>query len=257
MFLGNSHLLPARCGPLLLMALMFCGNAWAGDVRSPKGVVELFTSQGCSSCPPADAALKKLVQQGDVVALSYHVDYWNYLGWTDTLSSKENTERQYGYAHSMGRSGVYTPQAIINGRQHVKGMDLPAINMLVQDLTDKGEGMTVPVGISMQDDQMVIDIGAGQGRADIVIAYFTKKEEVEVQRGENSGRTMEYWHSVYDVQTVGMWDGTPQKITLPAKTLGRSKKDGCAVLLQTSSPKGEPAAILGATLVMAGRKRHD
>ncbi len=255
--LGNFHLLTVPRSVALLMAFLFCGNAWAGDVTSPKGVVELFTSQGCASCPPADAALKKLVQQGDVVALSYHVDYWNYLGWTDTLSSKENTERQYGYAHSMGRSGVYTPQAIINGRQHVKGMDLPAINSLVETMTGKGEGMTVPVGVSMKDDQMVIDIGPGQGRADIVVAYFTKKEEVEVQRGENSGRTMEYWHSVYDVQTVGMWDGKPQKITLPAKTLGRSKKDGCAVLLQTSSPKGEPAAILGATLIMAGRKRQE
>lgn len=255
--LGLSHPLSARCGLLALLTLPVCGSALAGDVTTPKGVVELFTSQGCASCPPADAALKKLVHQGDVVALSYHVDYWNYLGWTDTLSSKENTERQYGYAHSMGRSGVYTPQAIINGRRHVKGMDLPAINTVVSELTARGEGMTVPVGVSMQDDQMVIDIGPGEGRAEIVVAYFTKKEDVEVQRGENSGRTMEYWHSVYDVQTVGMWDGKPQKITLPTKTLGRSKKDGCAVLLQTSSPKGEPAAILGAALIMAGRKRHD
>ncbi|MCO5733539.1 thioredoxin family protein [Rhizobium sp. SSA_523] len=229
----------------------------AGDVRTPKGVVELFTSQGCSSCPPADEALKKLVQQGNVVALAYHVDYWNYIGWKDTLSSKENTERQYGYAHSMGRSGVYTPQAIINGRQHVSGADLSAINGAVEDMTAKGAGMSIPVSISMKGDEMSIEVGAGQGRADVVVAYFTKKEEVAVERGENSGRTVEYWHSVYDVQTVGMWDGKPLKITLPAKALGRSKKDGCAVLLQTSSPTGEPAAIIGATLVMAGRKRDD
>jgi len=105
---------------VLLASLLAAGGAMAGDVREPKGVVELFTSQGCSSCPPADATLGQLVAQGDVVALSYHVDYWNYLGWADTLSSKENTARQYGYAKTMGRSGVYTPQAVINGRDHDK-----------------------------------------------------------------------------------------------------------------------------------------
>ncbi len=234
------------------------GAALAGDAQlAPKGVVELFTSQGCASCPPADAALKTLVEQGDVVALSYHVDYWNYLGWTDTLSSKENTERQYGYAHSMGRSGVYTPQAIINGREHVKGTDLGAINGKLDSLKSAGQGLSVPVSARMNNDEIEIDIGAGQGRADVVVAYFTKQEQIDVMRGENSGRKIEYWHSVYDVQTVGMWDGTSLKITLPAKTMGRSKKDGCAILVQSSTAKGEPSAILGAAIVMAGRKRSN
>jgi hypothetical protein len=247
--------LAERCA-WIAAAAMICSPAMAGEIRSPKGVVELFTSQGCASCPPADQALKKLVEQGDVVALSYHVDYWNYLGWADTLSSKENTERQYGYAHSMGRSGVYTPQAIINGREHVKGMDLSAINSAVDRMNGKGTGMTIPVGVQVAGDEMSIDIGPGNGRADVVVAYFTKKEQVEVLRGENSGKQMEYWHNVYDVQTVGMWDGKALKITLPAKSMGSTKKDGCAILLQTSGANGEPAAILGAAVVMVGRKGH-
>lgn len=239
----------------LTLGLTVAGTTMADDVPSPKGVVELFTSQGCASCPPADAALKQIVDQGDVVALSYHVDYWNYLGWTDTLSSKENTERQYGYAHSMGRSGVYTPQAIINGRAHVKGADVAAINGKVSQLQSEGQGLTVPITALMKGEEMEISIPAGQGQAEVVVAYFTKKEAVTVERGENSGRQMEYWHNVYDVQTVGMWEGKDLKITLPAKAMGRSKKDGCAILLQASGPKGEPAAILGAAVLMAGRKR--
>ncbi|MDO1583977.1 thioredoxin family protein [Rhizobium oryzicola] len=240
-----------------MAACLFSATASAGEDGSvaPKGVVELFTSQGCASCPPADANLKKLVEQGDVIALSYHVDYWNYVGWTDTMSSKENTERQYGYAHSFGRSSVYTPQAVINGRDHVKGTDLGAINTKIDTLRDKGQGLTVPVQAQMKGDEMEIEIGQGQGRADVVVAYFTRKDQVNVLRGENGGRQMEYWHSVYDVQTVGMWDGQAMKVTLPAKTMGKSKKDGCAILLQSSSANGEPAAILGAAMVMAGRKR--
>lgn len=240
----------------LLASLLSAGGAVAGEVREPKGVVELFTSQGCSSCPPADATLGQLVAQGDMVVLSYHVDYWNYLGWADTLSSKENTERQYGYAKTMHRSGVYTPQAVINGRDHVKGGDLAAINSKVESLQQSGQGLVVPVTATMRGDEIEIDIGEGKGEADVVVAYFTKKEQIEVTKGENSGKNMEYWHSVSDVQSVGMWNGKSMKLTLPGKNMGKSKKDGCAILLQTSGPNGEPAAILGATVLMVGRKKE-
>ena len=240
---------------IILPAVLMAGVALGGEMKNPKGVVELFTSQGCSSCPPADATLRDLVAQGDVIALSYHVDYWNYLGWNDTLSSKENTERQYGYAKTLGRSSVYTPQAVINGRDHVKGTDLAMINGKVDGLKTAGEGLNVPISAEMRGDEIDIEIGAGQGAAEVVVAYFTKREQVEVTKGENSGKRMEYWHSVYDVQTVGMWDGKDMKITVPARTMGKSKKDGCAILLQSSKPGGEPAEIVGATVLMAGRKR--
>ena len=222
----------------------------------PKGVVELFTSQGCASCPPADTVLRDLIRQGDVVALSYHVDYWNYLGWNDTLSSKENTDRQYGYAQSLGRSGVYTPQAVINGRDHVKGTELGMINGKIAVLDKGGKGLSVPVHARMHGKEIEIEIGAGKGEAEVVVAYFTKRQQVEVDKGENAGKRMEYWHSVYDVQSIGIWDGKPLKLTIPGKFMGKAKKDGCAVLLQTSGPGGEPAAILGAAVLMAGRPRR-
>lgn len=249
--------MPFRLRSIIVLAgLLYASVALAGEVRAPKGVVELFTSQGCSSCPPADATLGELVAQGDVVALSYHVDYWNYLGWTDTLSSKENTERQYGYAKTFGRNGVYTPQAVINGRDHVKGKELSIINDKVEELRDTDKGLIVPVTAAMRGDEIEIEIGEGKGQADVVVAYFTKRQRVEVTKGENSGKTMDYWHSVYDVQSVGTWNGQSMKLTLPGKLMGKSKKDGCAILLQTSGPGGEPAAILGATILMAGRKKY-
>ncbi len=249
--------MPFRFRSVILVAgLVYAGAAFAGEVRAPKGVIELFTSQGCSSCPPADAALGELVAQGDMVVLSYHVDYWNYLGWTDTLSSKENTERQYGYAKSLGRSGVYTPQVVINGRDHVKGTDLTVINDKVKTLSQNGKGLDVPVTAAMRGDEIEIEIDAGKGQADVVVAYFTKRQQVDVTKGENSGKTMEYWHAVYDVQSVGTWNGQSMKLTLPGKLMGKSKKDGCAILLQASGPGGEPGAILGATVLMAGRKKY-
>ncbi len=248
--------MPFRFRSVILVAgLVYAGAAFAGEVRAPKGVVELFTSQGCSSCPPADAALGELVAQGDMVVLSYHVDYWNYLGWTDTLSSKENTERQYGYAKSLGRSGVYTPQAVINGRDHVKGTDLAVINDKVKALSQNGKGLDVPVTAAMRGDEIEIEIDGGKGQADVVVAYFTKRQQVDVTKGENSGKTMDYWHAVYDVQSVGTWNGQSMKLTLPGKLMGKSKKDGCAILLQASGPGGEPGAILGATVLMAGHKK--
>ncbi len=249
-------MLPIIRRTIILVGVFVAGSAFADEAKIPKGVVELFTSQGCSSCPPADAALKELIEQGDVVALSYHVDYWNYLGWTDTLSSKANTERQYGYAQSLGRSGVYTPQAVINGRDHVKGAELLAINAKLDGLKLQGHGLAVPVSARMRGKEIEIEIDSGLGEAEVVVAYFTRQENVEVLKGENAGKTMEYWHSVYNVQSVGMWDGQPLKLTLPGKFMGKQKKDGCAILLQTSGPNGEPAAIIGATVLMAGRKRH-
>lgn len=225
--------------------------AIAGDVAKPAGVVELFTSQGCSSCPPADAALKTLIDDGKVVALSYHVDYWNYLGWTDTLASKDNTARQYAYAKMFGRSGVYTPQAVLNGRDHINGADIDGINNRLSAMKSSGKGLAVPVDASVRKDEIDIKIGAGMGKANVVVVYFNRQKLVDVKKGENSGRKISYWHSVRDIQTIGMWDGKPASFVLPASILNEGENGGCAVLLQTMKDSETPGAILGATTVMA------
>lgn len=236
----------------LIAGVVLSGPLQAED-GTPKGVVELFTSQGCSSCPPADAAFRKLVNQGDVIALAYHVDYWNYLGWADTLSSKENTERQYGYAKTMGRSNVYTPQAIVNGRDHLAGADLNGINTKIDTYSSEGNGLTVPISAAMRGDELEIKIGAGQGKANVVMVYFDKEKTIDVEKGENSGQKISYLHSVTNVETVGMWDGKATSLTLPASVLQRPQLEGCAILLQSATADGDPAAILGATVVMAGK----
>lgn len=237
---------------ICLLGAIFAQSAQADEAL--KGVVELFTSQGCASCPPADETLRKMIQNGDVLGLSYHVDYWNYLGWADSLASKENTERQYGYARALGRNGVYTPQAVVNGRDHVKGADMTAIYDRLNVFKAAGKGLTVPVTSRLAGDEIEIDIGAGKGKADIVVAYFTQEQMVDVQKGENQGKKISYWHSVYDVQTVGMWNGTSMTVKLPASIMSKAKKGGCAVLLQTANEQGDPSAIVGASVLLSSAK---
>jgi len=236
----------------LVAGFSLVASAHAQELGKLKGVVELFTSQGCASCPPADAALQKLIAQGDVVALAYHVDYWNYLGWNDTMSSRDNTARQYAYARTLGRSGVYTPQAIVNGRDHLNGADLGAINVKLDDLARAGEGLTVPVSAAMKGDELEINIAAGNGKADVVVAYFDRGQSIDVTKGENVGHEIVYMHSVSDVETVGMWEGKPMHLTLPATVMEKAGRKGLAVLLQSSSSAGDPAAIIGATIMAMG-----
>ena len=234
----------------LIASVAFAGPLMAQE--APKGVVELFTSQGCSSCPPADAAFRKLIERGDVIALAYHVDYWNYLGWADTLSSKENTERQYGYARTMGRANVYTPQVVVNGRDHVTGSDLGGIEKKIDGFLTEGEGLTVPIKAEVKGDQLEINVAPGQGKANVVMVYFDREKTIEVEKGENSGQKIAYMHSVSDVETVGMWEGKAMRLTLPANVMEQAGRKGLAVLLQSSSPAGDPAAIIGATVMTMG-----
>jgi len=218
----------------------------------PTGVVELFTSQGCSSCPPADAALERLVEEGKVVALSYHVDYWNYLGWQDTLGSKENTARQYAYAKALGRNGVYTPQAVINGRDHVNGGNLAGIKTRIEEMAAGGDGLKVKIGARIGRDEIDINVGSGEGKADVIVVYFDRRQTVNIQKGENTGKRVDYWHAVRDVQTIGMWNGKASKFVLPASVLKQGDNNGgCAILLQTIENGDKPSAILGAATILA------
>jgi len=210
------------------------------------GVVELYTSQGCSSCPPADATLGRLVQEGDVLALGFHVDYWNYLGWEDTLSSPANTERQYGYARSLNRKSVYTPQAVINGRDHVNGSDHGAIRAKLKGLAAEGQGLTIPVDVKTDGEGLTVRIGGGTGKGHVVAVYYDRATTVEIASGENTGKSITYHNSVRDLETIGMWSGKAMSFELPASVLAAHPGGGLAVLLQSVSPRGTPGVILGA-----------
>lgn len=220
------------------------------QIEKPLGVVELFTSQGCSSCPPADEFFAELAAKENIIALAYHVSYWDYLGWQDTLSSKENTERQYDYMRSFGSRSVYTPQAIINGRSHVNGASRKEVDAALARMDKTGEGMRVGIKVSRTSDRVMIDAGdAGNGPSDahVVIVYFDPPQTVNIGQGENSGRRLTYWNAVSDIQTAGLWHGKAQRYELPMTEI--SKKGGCAVLLQSVGKDGSPGPILGAAFI--------
>ncbi|MDF3152740.1 thioredoxin family protein [Mesorhizobium sp. XAP10] len=248
---------------LAALALAFSASAGAGHagesdraqtdrvrIEKPLGVVELFTSQGCSSCPPADTLFSELAAKEDIVALAYHVDYWDYLGWQDTLGRKENTERQYDYMRAFGSRSVYTPQAVINGRVHVNGANRGEVDGALARMAKSGEGMRVAVKVSRTSDRVMIDAGdAGNGPSDahVVIVYFDPPQTVKVGEGENTGRKMTYWNAVTGIQTAGMWHGKAQRYELPMSEI--AKKGGCAVLLQSVGKDGMPGPILGAAFI--------
>jgi hypothetical protein len=220
----------------------------------PLGVVELFTSQGCNSCPPADEFFAELAAKPDLVALSYHVDYWDYLGWQDTLSRKENTARQFDYMRAFKSRSVYTPQAVINGRTHVNGGNRAAVADELSGMEKAGQGMQVGIRVSRSDDGIMIDAGAATGDANaapnahVVVIYFDAPQTVTIDKGENDGRKLTYWNAVSDIQTAGMWHGKAQRYELPMSEITK-KKGGCAVLLQSVGKDGLPGPILGAAVI--------
>lgn len=233
----------------ILTGVMWLADSGAVRAGNFTGVVELFTSQACSSCPPADAELARLDEAGEVLTLSYHIDYWNYLGWVDTLSSRASTERQYGYASTLGRKNVYTPQAVVNGRDHTNGADGAAIDSMVTTLAAEGAGLTVEVSIVRDADGLSIAVGKGVGKANIVAVYFDDTTTVDIKRGENAGRAITYYHSVRDMETIGMWSGEAVNLKLPTSVMSSHPGRGCAILLQVVNENGAPGRILGAAMI--------
>ncbi len=210
-------------------------------------VLELFTSQGCSSCPPADALLAELGKRPGLVTLSYSVDYWNYLGWHDTLSSPANSERQREYARMRGDGKVYTPQIVVDGLTHVNGSNEAAIEMAMRSAAIRLKDVRVPVNMHAEGDTLVIGIGAAPDNSDkrdatVWLAIAKEMETVSITRGENRGKKLSYSHPVRDLSPVGMWKGEAMTLKLPLKDLKTMGGDCLVALLQVEN--GGP--ILGA-----------
>ncbi len=236
-----------------LAAIVAASPAEAGKARQVSGVVELFTSQGCHSCPPADKVLVDLADEGEVIALGYHVDYWDYLGWKDTLGSPEYTKRQYGYARTLGERSVYTPQAVVNGRAHLNGGDRRSIDRLISQMAPEGSGLPIKINVEEVGDGLVIEADKGDvnalGDAHLVLVYFDKAKDVKIDRGENRGKTITYANIVTGLQTAGMWHGDAIRYELPMSEISKHGDGGCAVLLQVVNKDGSPGAIIGASLL--------
>ena len=187
--------------------------ALAGDAARPT-VIELFQSQGCSSCPPAEANVGAISDRPDVLALAFEVDYWDRLGWKDTFSRPAWTARQFAYAKAMGHGeNVYTPQVVVNGRVEGDGLEPGALAGLVSR-GDRGAG-----GPSLGFSGGAVKVGAGAapaGGADVWLArYIPSTVEVTIPRGENSGHTLPYKHVVREMVLLGEWQGEAATFPVP------------------------------------------
>jgi hypothetical protein len=215
----------------------------------PRAVIELFTSQGCSSCPPADKVIGELAKDPSVIALSMPIDYWDYLGWKDTLADSRFSARQKAYSHMRGDREVYTPQAIVNGSAHVVGSDRAGIDSAI-DTTGKLDGvMSVPVSMTVTNQQINVSVAGSTNPAathgEIWICSVAKSIPIAIGRGENRGREITYHNVVRNLLKVGDWDGTPGTWSVPLENLTREGVDGAAVYLQDGSHE-KPGAMLGA-----------
>jgi hypothetical protein len=225
--------------------LLLAGPAMAGEGK-PRAVVELFTSQGCSSCPPADRLAVDLARDPTLVVLSLPVDYWDYLGWKDTLALKAFTARQKAYGEVRGDRQVYTPQAVIDGAVHAVGSDRDAIEQATQ-ASGPGTALSVPVTAEEAGGTIRIRVGAAPGGepATVVVLPLKKRCDVSITRGENKGRTVTYTNVVRDLVGIGTWTGGESTYEVPSTLVSMRGGDSYVVLLQTGGPD-RPGVILGA-----------
>ena len=191
-------------------------------------VVELFTSEGCSSCPPADALLAELSGRPDVLALSFHVDYWDRLGWKDPFSSPDATRRQHGYAELLGLATVYTPQMVVDGRWQAVGSDRGEVEQALGSARRTHDD--VPVALAVDHGRAQITLGQDGGRvvADLLLIGFDRQHVTEVSRGENGGRTLSYVDVVRSIEEIGQFDGGRRAFEIPIRSPG----DRIAAILQ-------------------------
>lgn len=221
--------------------LLSAATAGAQEARTPV-VVELFTSQGCSACPPADELLHELAQRDDVIALSFHVDYWDYIGWKDSFAQPAFTARQKAYAQAGGRRSVYTPQMIIGGSDAVVGHKAMKIVMTIDEHWSAPQRAAVTIiGRNAEDTVFRVRL---EPRAEVAprsalqLVRYVPEDHVEIARGENAGHRLRYSNIVSELTTVASWDGNPTEMELDVPG------QDAAVLILQAEGQGE---VLAAT----------
>ncbi len=218
-------------------AVLFMTGAQAGQVKQPV-LVELFTSQGCTSCPPADQILGEIQKRDDVVALSFSIDYWDYIGWRDTLARRENTLRQQAYEKSLPSHRVYTPQLVIDGVRDVVGNQRKVVLEAVERRVSETMGKRLPITLAQSGGEIQVRIGAlpgGSRSATVWIAHTLSSRTVNITSGENGGRTITYHNVVRGFAAVGMWSGEAVTLELPAHGVQGETTDGVAVWVQSGT----------------------
>ena len=217
----------------LLGSLIFMSSPTAAGTRPV--VVELFTSQGCSSCPPADSLLGELARNSDVVALGFHISYWDGLGWKDPFSSQTSTDRQWTYARLLEIGQVYTPQIIVDGSREMVGSDRAKVEAALHDARPEA---IAPV--TFVADRSSVTIGAGDARGSVLLVRFAQERTTRVARGENARRTLQDANAVESLSSRGSWEGSPLRFAIEPPAAG----EGIAVLVQAADGRMLGAAKL-------------
>jgi hypothetical protein len=239
----------------VVFAAAVAGAAWATPAFAgePRAVIELFTSQGCSSCPPADRLMGELAKDPSLVTMSLPVDYWDYLGWKDTLALHGHSTRERAYANARGDRDVYTPQVVVNGVVHVLGSDKAAIEKAIAQTRRDAAPLALPVTMTVANGTVTVNVPAASDShtsGEVWLCPITGKAQVAVGRGENSGHTLNYYNVVRRWVKLGDWNGQAQTFTLPVSKIADADVslkdvDHLAVVVQ-SGVAAKPGLMLGA-----------
>jgi hypothetical protein len=232
---------------LAYVALVACASAATLSVghAQTRAVIELFTSQGCSSCPAADKLVGEFASDPTLVTMSLPIDYWDYLGWKDTLADPRNTARQRGYSKVRADREVYTPQAVVNGSYHVLGSDRAAIEKMIAKSRQNTSALSLPVSLSMAGGKLTATF-AGDGRAaEVWVVGLAKAVTVAINRGENKGKTITYHNVARSWRKLASTDG--KTWSLPLDEIEGEGVNRAAVIVQGGTIE-KPGLIFGAAM---------
>jgi hypothetical protein len=234
------HGRPGRLPPGALVTFAVVGFAvvalLAASLPARAGspvVVELFTSQGCSSCPPADEYLGEMTARSDIIPLAFHVDYWNYIGWSDPFASKQMTHRQKAYSKALGQRYIYTPEMVVNGTTQEVGSNRHGVEALIE-AAHKAPQSGPSISLTREDDGRIrLRVGAGaKEMATIWLVKFDREHTTSVATGENEGRTLTDYNAVRTLHQLGSWTGAAVDMVYDANEPDEPGNGGCAVLVQ-------------------------
>jgi hypothetical protein len=239
---------------ITIAAALVCTSlsAYAQGVK-PRAVIELFTSQGCSSCPAADKLLGELAKDPTLVTMSLAVDYWDYLGWKDTLALHGHSDRERAYANARGDRDVYTPQVVVNGVAHVLGSDKAAIEKAIAQSRAEAAPLTLPVTIAVADGKVTVNVPDAKDdrrSGEVWLCPITGTAPVAIGRGENHDKTLTYYNVVRRWVKLGDWNGKAASFSMPVADIPNSDYslqdvNELTVLVQ-SGVAAKPGVMLGA-----------